>query len=233
MALSFSAHERQQAKGDLLKKRLVDVLSSERTEFLKVADEFYAQEERTAQSYITFCEAVIAAVDQVIDAGDWDDSLFLRNTIKPLKAIRKEALQLLDELNGKAVNDHVITEVSVAPDQVKLYILLFQNNGYDIKQWEMQLRSIDTYLQGRPVYEQEADVEKVVRQKKSQGNDGYIVVVAPRLAVHSDPFAMPRTDRYGNTLLTLKPGKIGVQHIIEFVHQDQRYRFVDGKLLSR
>lgn len=233
MTLGFASNQRDKAKSDELKKRLIESIRTEKKQFLQIADDFYAQNERSQESYIEFCQGVIAAVDHVLSAGNWDDSLFLHNTVKPLKEIRQQAIELLEQMSV-ATNVQVdIPDASVAADEVKLYIALFQNNGLDLRQWEMQLRSIGNYLQGRPVYDNEADVQKALRLKQSQGSEAYIVVVVAKSAVHNDPFAPARSDRYGNTLVQLKPGKVTANNIREFVHQGQHYNWCQGKLKQR
>ena len=51
-------------------------------------------------------EDMIAAFDRVIAAGDWDSSLFLRNTVKPLEDMREEARQLREQLMGNVTSEN-------------------------------------------------------------------------------------------------------------------------------
>jgi len=233
MSPKFSIDEKQQKQGDALKQRFIDCVQKEKLEFLKNADDFYDRSDRSRDSYIKFANDIINAVDHVLTTDNWEESLFLRNTIKPLKQVREEAAQLLQQLTGGDTEMADIADVPLKEDEMKLYITIFQSGGHNLKSWELQLRSIGAYLHGRPVYSKEEDAQKVLRLKVSSSTDAYIVVVVPKTAIYNDPFAPPRSDRHGNTLVALKSGIVKPEHIIEFVHQGQRYKWRDGKLIQR
>src|SRR5437879_3664634 len=103
-------------------------------------------DEATLQAVIkrtdTLGERVNTTVDHVVEGGDWNSSLFLRNTIKPLMAIKAEALAELDQLQIKAGEKSVNIQAA-AENEVEVYISLFQSDGYNISKWAMQLRSLD------------------------------------------------------------------------------------------
>ncbi len=232
MDLGFTQSARQDVKADELKQNLLDAVRHETKDFIKVADEFYQSGTQDDKSYIEFCQSVIAAIDRVLEAGDWNDSLFLRNTARPLKQLREKAQKLLDAATGESSESQEHAAPEINDDQIKAYVSLFQSDGHNLRKWELQLRSIESYLVGRPVYEKEEDVYRVVRAKVATFSEAYAVVVVNKSAIRDDYYEAGRTDRNGNILVSIMPGAIKPEHIVEFVHQGKRYRFIEGQLIG-
>ncbi len=230
MSLGFTADARTKLKNDEIKHQLLDLVTSEKNEFSKIADTFYNKEHHNDADYIEFCQAVIKAIDTILDGGDWNDSLFLRNTVKPLQKMREQAQQLLEQANNRHTSEQV-TAPTLEAGKVAVFISLFQNDGHNLRKWEMQLRSIKGYLLGRPVYQNEADVQKVIRAKLAPVNEAYITVALDQGAIRNPAHQLPRVDRYGNQLLTLAEGAVTPDKILEFVHAGKRYCFSEGQLV--
>ena len=233
MALNFTTDARAQFKNDDLKRRLLECVNNEKSNFLNLAEDFYGQQQRSEESYLQFCKAVIATIDNVLTAGDWEDSLFLRNTVKPLKKIREEALELLQQISGDTSNVKNSEIPTLSEDTVALYISIFQNNGHNLPQWELQLQSITSHLLGRPVYQNEEDMQKAIRLKLAQTSEAYIVVAVKRSAIQSELYQPQRLDRNGNPLVTLTDSAVSPENILEFVHQGKRYHFLKGRLFKQ
>jgi len=121
MALGFSVDARTQLKNDELKHRLLELVNTEKTDFLKVAESFHDKEHRNDVDYIEFCESIVTAIDKILEGGDWNDSLFLRNTVKPLQKMRDEADQLLQQMNGAQVTTS-IRAPQIGADKAAVYI---------------------------------------------------------------------------------------------------------------
>ncbi|PIZ04170.1 MAG: Dot/Icm secretion system protein IcmQ [Gammaproteobacteria bacterium CG_4_10_14_0_8_um_filter_38_16] len=221
-------------KGQELKKKLLECLDKEAREFSAVARNYFSKGQLSKEDKLGLLHAVIHAVDHVIAAGDWSSSLFLKNTIKPLIAIKAEAeteINILEEkVEKKAVKITPPTE-----DEVDVYISLFQSDGYNINKWAMQLRSLDRYTVGRPVYQSEADVQKRIRLRSAAaGNEGYVIVTIRKADIQSpDPFASPLKDQFDHPLLVLKEIAVRNGRIVAFVHQGICYHFVDGQLIKQ
>lgn len=216
-------------KKEALKQRLIDCVGDEKKQFLQMADQFYQLKRRSEIDYRRLCEAIIASADHVLMADDWDSSLFLRNTLKSLKKIREQALQLREHLGGSAEAKY--TPPTLSEGVVKLYISLYQSNGHDLKLWASQLASISSHMIGRPVYESEEEAIKAIRRKLSQTSEAYAVVSVDKSKIVGADQLRPRKDRLGNTLINLLPGAITDASILEFVHAGKRYYFCDQRLV--
>lgn len=218
------------SNNDALKQQLIDCLKQEKADFMEIARNFYKQGERTTQQYLELTDAIISAVDHVLNAQDWEDSLFLRNTLKPLKEIREQAIALKKEAT-MTVAEKQIALRTLEEDEMLVYISIFQSEGHNLRKWELQLSSLRSHLLGRPVYEKEEDVVKVIRQKLVKISEAFVVVAVKKADIQSFAYQAERVDRFGNPLLTLKDTAVKSENIFEFVHQDQRYFFINHKLV--
>jgi intracellular multiplication protein IcmQ len=219
-------------KGHDLKKKLLECLDKEAHQFSEFARQYFAKEHLSKEDKIGLLTSIIATVDHVVAAGDWQSSLFLRNTIKPLLAIKAEAQTELDQLQMKAMQKPIHSVSARTENEVEVYVSLFQSDGYNINKWAMQLRSLDRYVIGRPVYQNENDVESRIRLRNAGVNEAYVVVVVKKNDIQSDRFAAAIKDQFNHPLLTLKETALKSGRIIAFVHQKIRYHFVDGQLLK-
>src|SRR3990167_9768701 len=218
-------------KSQNLKKQLLECLDKEAREFSDFARQFFSKETLSKEDKAGLLNAVITAFDHVMSGGDWESSLFLRNTIKPLIAIKTEAELELSKLKIKASEQSASIQ-TLSEDETTVYISLFQSDGYNINKWAMQLRSLDRYIVGRPVYQNEADIEKRIRLRAAAANEAYVAVIVKKMDVQFDPFAAPLKDQFDHSLLLLKETALKHGRIIAFVHQGIRYHFVDGQLVK-
>lgn len=213
------------------RKHLLNRFQAEKQRIITAIEKFYSQQARHEAGALQALEEMIAAFDRVITAGDWTSSLFLRNTVKPLQNMREEAQRLRDQLMGNFKTEAVVMP-TLAPEMMKVYIAIFQHKAHSIKDWEPQLRSLSQYILGRPIYQAEAAVQQAIRAKLVQTADAYVCVGVPKTAIQAGEFHPTQIDKQGNALLQLVPGAVRSENILEFVYQDKRYYYKDGKLIE-
>ncbi len=232
MNASFDTQSRTHIKDEALRQHLLESVNQEKTQLTEMAEAYYEQAPHNDETYLNYCKKIIAMIDNILAAGNWEDSLFLRNTVKPLKQIREQAIALQQQILGQhdtATHEHK----KPGPNKKFVYISLYQSDGHNLKQWELQLKSIAQHMVARPAYQHEADVQKSIHQKIEQASEAYAVVVVDNSALNASRFQPPRHDRNGHLLLTLPSGSVSVENIIEFVHQGQHYHFVKGQLAQK
>lgn len=214
------------------RKSLLECLQTEKPHITNAIEKFYSQQQVHHEAgALQALEEMITAFDRVINAGDWESSLFLRNTVKPLKNMREEAQRLRDQILGN-VKAETIAAPTLAPDMMKIYIGIFQNKAHNYRDWESQLRGLAQYILGRPIYREELAVQQAIRNKLVQTSDAYVCVGVPKTAIQTDGFSPSQIDRQGNALLQLMPGAVRSENILEFVYQDKHYYYRDGKLIE-
>ena len=223
---------RTDSKNAQLKRALIDCVNEETGKFVAIAEDFYSVHLRSDEHYSNLCQAIVDTVDQVLASGKWEESLFLRNTIKSLSEIREHAIELRQQVVGAAKAEEWATP-EVSGDCVALYVSLYQANGHDLKQWAEQLSALSRYMVGRPVYRNEEDVMKVIRLRSSQISEAYVLVAVKEAKIISGGNVKPRKDRFENELMNLAPGAISSSSILEFVHQDKHYYFKNHQLFLK
>lgn len=231
MALHFQHEAASKQKSEELKQRLIESVQTQQANFLQYAESFYAQDIRTRESHLQFAEAIVKAVDDILAQDNWEDSLFLRNCLRPLKEIREEAKMIIKTEKARTNTKRpafVLGNMKVTYE--KVYIALFQSRGYELKQWELQLRSIQSHLVGRPVYRKEEEVQAAIRLKNAPDQEAYIEVEVDAKKIQSD---LTRQDHYGHALLSLAHDAVNPNHIRSFVHAGKRYDFQEGKLKEK
>ncbi|OGT26875.1 MAG: Dot/Icm secretion system protein IcmQ [Gammaproteobacteria bacterium RIFCSPLOWO2_02_FULL_42_14] len=223
-----SAHKSQE-----LKKRLLECIDKEAKHFSESTRAYFEKEELSLEDKTGLLQAVVAAVDHVLKAGDWDSSLFLRNLVKPLIAIKTEAQMELDRQHVKTDVLHIPVIAPPANDELQVYISLFQSDGYNMLKWAMQLRSLSRYVIGRPVYQNEADVEKWMRLRAGLPTEAYVAVIVKKSDIQVDPMKPALKDRYDHPLLELQETALQRGRIVSFVHQNIRYYFANEQLVKQ
>lgn len=214
--------ERQQLRG---------AIEQEKEKFRQIAQIFYDAEQRTETQCIALTNAIVAAIDNVMSQGDWEESLFLKNTIKPLQHLRSEAIEVLQTLRREQGLEE-IEEYRTEEHERKVYVSLYQADGHDMKKWALQLASIDRYIAGRPVYKNEQDVKNIIRQKLLQNSEAYVVVVVDASKILVNDFTSNKKDRNGFELLTIEQGVVKSADVKEFVHLGKRYHFYNQRLVA-
>ena len=220
-----------QQKGQELKLKLLECLRQENRELMRIAKEYFEKPNKSESDAIHMLEAVIESSDHILTAGDWDSSLFLRNQVKSVKAIKAEAEAELQKKLQSGEKENV-QEVALEDDEMPVYISLFQSDGYNVEKWAVQLRALKRYVVGRPIYEDEAHVQARIRLRAAAANEGYVIVGVKKADIKQDPFAPVMKDQYQHPLLNLKDTAVQNGKIVAFVHQNKRYIFHEGELIE-
>ena len=228
-AITISSAEK--AKAVAIRRQLLVDIEQENAAFVQKLEEFSKDNTKAREDYINLAKSVVTSVDNILGRADYEESLFLRNAIRPLKRIREQAADLLEQCDKQQESEGHKTPI-LEKDMAPVYIHLFQSQGHDLESWAQLLRSLGRYVLGRPVYKQEDDVKSVIRAKMSSEQEGYVKVAVPASLLEISDKASPRSDRFGNALVTLPAGIIDTQHILEFVHGNKRYHFVKGGLID-
>lgn len=174
---------------------------------------------------------LIKILDQMIEEGKWEGSLFLQATGKKLREMREDfATQL--HVKDEATDVQQTTTTSTIPkeDSAEVYMALYAANGKDIQRWEQVLNSLSRHSTSRPIYKTEEDVKDVIRAKDLSVNDAYIAINIHKVDIIPAPDDKVPQDRYGHELLVLRHGAIRAENITRFVHNSGIYTFNKGAL---
>jgi len=184
------------------------------------------------EQHVEFNRELLAILDELLGAGDWESSLFLKVASKRVKALRDEARALLDQATIQ--KDTQGDSNALREGYEKVFVSLYQADGNDMKKWHNTLKGLALNNVGRPVYQSEGHVQASIRARGNQTCEGYAVVQIKTSDLMKMPDGRVPKDRYGNELLTVRENAVSLENIKEFVHANgQSYDFREGKLIPK
>ncbi|MDF1796604.1 MAG: Dot/Icm secretion system protein IcmQ [Coxiellaceae bacterium] len=218
---------------DQLNSQLLELIEAEKAAFKKILDEFYANSDHSTEKFCEVNDRLIASLNRIFkiyEDNNGKQSLFLTNTLKPLRQAYERAEKYKTMAEGGSVEEEHFDGITVPEDREVVHISLYMAQGHDLANWQRQMESLDQLTQSRPIYRTEEAVQKAIRAKMSLSTEGYVSVAVKKTAIINKNKA--RLDRQGNELVSLAEGAIdNDKYILQFVLSGKYYRYVNGKLV--
>lgn len=168
-------------------------------------------------------------LDEEIANGPWQANLFLKGIKKKLEEIRDEFVTHVGiDQDEQMANDRLAAN---SGETTEVYIALYQSQGSNMSKWQEVVVSLVNYMMGRPIYQNETDVQAAIRLNDRNLNHAYAVVKVASEAILSGE--LTRTDREGRQLISLREAAIQLQNIIRLVHATGEYRLVGNFLVKQ
>lgn len=184
------------------------------------------------EQHVEFNRELLAILDELLAAGDWESSLFLKVASKRVKALRDEAEALL--IQATTEQENKTNKDTLREGHVKVFISLYQSDGDDMRKWQNTLKGLALNNVGRPVYQNREDVQASMRARGNPACEGYAIVQIKNTDLIQMPDGRMPKDRYGNALLTVREKAVALDNIQEFVHAGKQvYDFHEGKLVFK
>lgn len=177
---------------------------------------------------------ILKALNEAIEKGPWEHSPFFRGIGKKLQDLRNRFIQEtgLEGIDLEQLQVKII-ENTRFDDHLKVYILLYQSEGINIRKWFNVVTSLVEHSISRPVYKNEEDVKAAIRAKENKQNDAYIEVKVRKQAIYPSNNEKPRLDRDGRELLLLHDGAIQLKNITRFMHISGEYTLCEHSLIKQ
>ncbi len=175
-------------------------------------------------------QELLKALDDFLSAGDWDATLFLKANKKKLEALRGQVESLLNEVSAKKAGDTQIKR-EPPPGYKRVYVSLFQAEANNMLKWQSTIKGLEKYSVSRPVYWEEAHVQAWIRNKADPAREGYVIAFVKETDIVKPYQGKVVADRFGHELVTLRERAIELANIVEFVHNEKRYRYSQGELV--
>lgn len=186
----------------------------------------------TQENNIEVNRKLVDVLDELLTAGNWEASLFLKAAGKQIRSLRDRAQQLLIEVTNETVAEQN-NKVLEKADHIKVCVSLYQNDGNNLAKWYQAVKALTEHSVSRPVYRDEEHVKTMIRSKADAQPEGYVVAFIKESDVLRMPFGKTSLDRFGNELLCLRPNAIKLENIIEFVHCQQSYSLQENGLVLK
>jgi intracellular multiplication protein IcmQ len=172
-------------------------------------------------------------LDEGIAAGPWQANLFLKGIKKKLEELRDGFVTRvgLEQHHEQMANDLLAAN---SAENIEVYIALYQSQGSNMNKWQEVVVSLVNYTMGRPIYYNEADVRSAIRLNDRNLNHAYAIVKVPNDAILSNTTDdLPRTDREGRKLISLREATIQLKNIVCLVHATGQYKLIRNFLVKQ
>jgi|GEM_PF-803501 len=191
-------------------------------------------------------KSLLKALDDTIQKGPWEKTVFLSAIGKKLREIRtdfKNRLSFLDPGFDEFASDEEETASLESPKAQKsqavkdplpgytqAFVSLYNADGMNIKKWEKLLLSLDKQVVTRPIYAEEKQIRALMRAKANRKNDAYTAFYVQEGDIIQPKDGHAPLDRLGNPLLILKDGALKIENITHFFHETGIYILEDKQL---
>lgn len=176
---------------------------------------------------------LLAVLDEAIEKGPWDKTIFLRAAGKKLREFRfrlRASLQIddPDASKGKDLADRIADRAG----QTEVYVYLYNADGQNLEKWSKLVATLRMQAVSRPVYSRENDIQELIRSKPNKNNEAYVAVYVSKEDIVTPKESSPK-DKFGNDLLLLKDKAVKVENISRFMHVTGEYAFEAGQLIRK
>lgn len=188
---------------------------------------------KSNEKHIAINRDLITLLDELLASDDWQASLFLRNAGKRFAQLRDQANGLLQKMTGASISNldrHVVLEKA---GYCKVYVSLYQAEGSNLQKWHHLLKTLTEYSIGRPVYRDEACIQKMIRAKEQVQREAYVSVWIKQEDILELSGARVAMDRLDQEILTLKANAIKPENIIAFIHCQKAYQVHEQGLVHK
>lgn len=111
-------------------------------------------------------------------------------------------------------------------DETLIYVYLFNVQGTIFKTWEKMLNPsvFYEYSINRPIYENQKDVEAIIRSKKNKAQHGYLTIAIKKEDLLPTEGSK---DMMGHPLVRVREGSLNTDKLIAFTHGGHEYVWDD------
>lgn len=177
--------------------------------------------------------AILKALNEAIENGPWDVTVFFQAMRNKLVEIRDRFKQdvNLEDINDSSMAGTLFGRIAKRSGITEVYVLLYNADGTNLAKWENILRTISTHTVSRPIYNLEKNARSALRAAVTKPNEAYISVFIPEEDIMPTQSGRIAHDRYGHEILNLKEGAIKAENIHQFIHVSGRYDYDNNKLV--
>ena len=167
-------------------------------------------------------ERLFFILSDLLKAGNWETSLFLKNAKKRICELRDEAQNLVEQNAnvGPILTAAQQLAKKLPPGTIKVYISIYQSDSSNLQSWLHTVKTLAIYNVTRPTYKSEQQIREMIGSKADIQRHAYAeVLISESDIIPIDPLPV---DSLGHELLILKEGSVHLQNIVGFVHANKK-----------
>jgi Dot/Icm secretion system protein IcmQ len=178
-------------------------------------------------------DKLVAELDKLIEKGHWDQSLFYKNILKRLQALRQRIIDTLEDDQDAFSSSSAFPNLpSHKEGYRRMYVAVYQTEGERMDRWLHLVKNLPNFAISRPVYSEEDHVEELIRAKHGR-NDAYVILWVKEQDILTPLGGALPFDRFQHELYTLRPSGVKLENLIEFVHGRKRYFLNHGQFVLK
>ncbi len=179
-------------------------------------------------------EKLLKALDEAIANGSWDETNFILIIGKKLRVMRDTLAAQLKHLDEEPTGSasFLARQMAMQSTLKQVFVGLYSLEGVSLLAWERIIANLRRQMVSRPVYENETDIQAMIKTKEKKINEAYVsIYVDPNSILDLGNEKMP-IDKLGKPMLVLKDNAINLDNIDYFMHLTGKYRYIRGKLIK-
>ncbi len=125
--------------------------------------------------------------------------------------------------------------IEVLPDEVCVYVYLYNAQGILFPSWQKMLHPsvFYEYSVNRPIYSEKPQVESFIRSKSNKMQHGYVVFAVKKDEIIQEGADIGK-DTIGNKLIKVKEGALRANKFLSFTHNNIEYVInAEGELVKK
>ncbi len=146
---------------------------------------------------------------------------------------RLQALSTRLDEQVKAAEQEVKKAEKQAPDEVLVYVYLYNAQGILFPTWQKMVTPavLYEYSVNRPIYADKSLVEAYIRSKTNKAQHGYLSVALAPSNILTTPNEIK--DAIGGTLIKVREGSLLINKIVLFTHNGHEYTLSETGALTK
>lgn len=179
-------------------------------------------------------EKLLKALDEAIANGSWDETNFILIIGKKLRVMRDTLAAQLKKIDEEPTSSasFLARQMAMQSTLKQVFVGLYSLDGVSLQAWERIIANLRRQMVSRPVYENETDIQAVIKTKEKKINEAYVsIYVDPNSILDLGSDKIP-VDKLGKPMLILKDNTINLENIDYFMHLTGKYRYIRGKLIK-
>ncbi len=175
---------------------------------------------------------MLETLNNTLDLGPWNEGSFVVMIGKKIQVLRDDLAAQISkyEETESSSAEYLAHRAHLSASHKIVYVSLYSSEGVSIGSWEKIIANLPRQIVSRPVYEQEADVQNIIKTKEKKINEAYAAFYVDAAAILNVGADKTITDKLGKPMLVLKDNAIVLEHIEYFVHLSGKYQYSKGRL---
>lgn len=174
-------------------------------------------------------ESIISKIDKTINSSIWHShpllSLYQENLTK-----LKERVSNISDKDTSGIPSKKQSQ-DAQENKIKIFVSLYNTDGLNLNKWMAVIDNAIQSAASRSIYQNKADIEKMISNRESIDNEGYLTINISENDIINIAAESMKKDGLGINLMDVKENALSIKNIVYFTHRDSNYIIKEDKLI--